>query len=296
MFDLARLRLLRELAHRGTMTAVGAAVGQTASAVSQQLAVLEREARTPLLERVGRRVRLTAAGEKLVAHAETILQAVEAAELDMAAASPSGLLEVGCFSSFAKARLLPATVRAQARFPGLRVAIHELEPADSIEAVRDGRLHLAITFAYNLAPHGPVAGLVQHLLMEEPVRLVLPKSWDAEPGPLALERLAGQDWIVGSRQPDDREIAERACALAGFAPRIAHTADDYDLLLRMVAAGFGVGFAPDLGLQFPSAKAVTVRTAAGPPLSRRIHALTRTTLAASPLVGALLSELGEANP
>ena len=296
MFDLARLRLLRELAHRGTMTAVGAAAGQTASAVSQQLAVLEREARAPLLERVGRRVRLTGAGEKLVAHAETILQAVEAAELDMraASASPSGRLEVACFSSFAKAHLLPAAIRAQARFPGLRVAIHELEPADSIEAVRDGRHHLAITFAYSLAPSPPVAGLVSRRLMEEPVRLVLPKSWEAGPGPLALERLADQDWIVGSRQPDDRQIAERACALAGFAPRIAHTVDDYDLLLRMVAAGFGVGFAPDLVLQSPSAEAVTVRTTSGPPLSRQIHALTRTTLAASPLVGALLSELAEA--
>jgi DNA-binding transcriptional LysR family regulator len=130
--------------------------------------------------------------------------------------------------------------------------------------------------------------------MEEPVRLVLPKSWEAGPGPVALERLADQDWIVGSRQPDDRQIAERACALAGFAPRIAHTVDDYDLLLRMVAAGFGVGFAPDLALQSPSAEAVTVRTATGPPLSRQIHALTRTTLAASPLVDALLSELAEA--
>src|SRR5262245_49965284 len=150
MFALMRLRLLRELAHRGTMTAVGEALGQTSSAVSQQLAILEREARAKLLERVGRRVRLTAEGERLAAHADTILQAVVAAEQDLKGAKekPKGVLEVCCFPTFAKARLLPAIVRARARHPELRVIIHELESADAIAAVRDGRCHLAISFAY----------------------------------------------------------------------------------------------------------------------------------------------------
>jgi DNA-binding transcriptional LysR family regulator len=83
MFDLDRLRLLRELKHRGTMTAVAAAFRLTSSAVSQQLATLEREARAKLFERVGRRVRLTADGVRLAAHAEEILRAVEVAELDL---------------------------------------------------------------------------------------------------------------------------------------------------------------------------------------------------------------------
>src|SRR6185312_15060587 len=128
------LRLLRELAHRGTMTAVGATFGLTSSAVSQQLATLEREARVALLERVGRKVRLTAEGVRLVGHAEAILQIVEAAELDLRAAGekPRGVLEVACFSTFAKACLLPASIRARDRFPELHVVIQELESADAI--------------------------------------------------------------------------------------------------------------------------------------------------------------------
>ena len=139
MFDLARLRLLRELAHRGTMTAVATAFGLTSSAVSQQLAVLEREARVALLERVGRRVRLTAEGTRLAAHAETILSAVEAAALDLKPGGETarGVLEIASFPSFAKARLLPAVIRARARFPELKLIIHELEPADEI-----GRAHV----------------------------------------------------------------------------------------------------------------------------------------------------------
>ncbi|HEY4163058.1 MAG TPA: LysR family transcriptional regulator [Dongiaceae bacterium] len=293
MFDLARLKLLRELAHRGTMTAVGAAVGLTSSAVSQQLATLEQEAQVALLERIGRGVRLTAEGLRLVTHTEAILQAVEAAALDLKAAgeNPCGVLEVACFPTFAKARLLAAMIRARKRFPELRVIIHELESADAIEAVREGRCDLAVSFAYNLVPHPAIAGLVSHPLIDEPVFLVLPPAWRRERQPIGLERFAQEDWIVGSRQSDDRRLAERVCGIAGFAPRIAHTVDDYDLVIRMVAAGFGVGFVPELGLGSPSADSVVIRTPIGTPLRRRIHALTRTAIAGSPAIQALLAEL-----
>src|SRR5215472_5679593 len=279
MMDLTRLRLLRELAHRGTMTAVATAFGLTSSAVSQQLAVLEREARVVLLERVGRRVLLTAEGRRLAAHAETILEAVEAAELDLTAAgnAPRGVIEIGSFPSFAKAQLLPAVVRTRKRFPELRIVIHELEPPDAIEALRNGRCDLAVSFAYNFAPRPDIAGLVAQQSMEEPMLLALPPRWRRAADPVALDRLAG-----------------RACAVAGFAPRITHTIDDYDLVLRMVAAGLGVGFVPELALQGADAKAVVIRRPAGAVLSRRIHLLTRRALAASPLVRALLSELPRA--
>lgn len=293
MFDLARLRLLRELAHRGTMTAVGAAFGLTSSAVSQQLATLEREARVRLLERVGRRVRLTAAGVRLVAHAEAILQVVDAAEQDLKAARdrPSGVLEVASFSTFAKARLLPAIGRIRARHPELRLIIHELESADAIEAVRAGRCHLAMTFTYNLVPRPEGPGFVSHRIMEEPVLLALPPRWRRVRGPISLRRLAGEDWIIGSRQTDDRLLAERACANAGFAPRMTHTIDDYDLVLRMVSAGLGVGLVPELGLLSSGAKGVVIRGAGGRPLRRHIQAVTRPALAAVPAIKALLAEL-----
>ncbi len=293
MIDLARLRLLRELAHRGTMTAVAAAFGLTSSAVSQQLAIMEREAGVALLERIGRRVRLTAEGAKLVSHAETILQAVEAAELDLreAGEKPQGELQIACFSTFAKAHLIPAVMRTRHRFPDVRVVIHELESPDAIEALRDGHCHLAVSFAYNLVPRLDSPGFASQQLMEEPVLLALPEPWRAERDPIDLKRLAQEDWIVGSRQTDDRLLAERACAAAGFAPRITHTVDDYDLLLRMVSAGLGVGFVPELALRLPSAEAVAVCTPAGAPLSRRVHALARGTVSASPLARALLSEL-----
>lgn len=295
MLDLTRLRLLRELAHRGTMTAVAEACGMTSSGVSQQLATLEHEAGAVLLERIGRRVRLTGEGQRLADHAELILQAVETAQLDLRQAheTPRGVLDIGCFSTFARVRLTPALVRMRDRYPDLRVTIRELEPADSIDAVRDGRCHVAVTFAYNLAPRPETPGLVSHPLMDEPVMLALPEAWRAEPGPVDLKRLARADWIVGSRQSDDRQLAERACALAGFAPRITHTIDDYGLMLDMVAAGLGVGFAPALAFTVSGVDGVVARAVGGTTLRRTVQAVTRSALDASPLVRAVLSEIGE---
>lgn len=292
MLDLTRLRLLRELARRGTMTAVAEALGQTSSAVSQQLAILEREARTPLLERVGRRVRLTAEGQRLAVHAETVMQAVEAAELDLRTARevPRGELEVATFPSFAKARLVSAVIRLKAQWPELTVTIREEEPIDSLQAVRDGRRDVAIDFAYSLAPHAEATGLVVFPIMEEPVLLALPTA-GSTPEPVDLARFADADWIVGSRQSDDHRLAERACALAGFAPRIVHTIDDYDLMLRMVAAGLGVGFAPALAFAYSGAEGVQGLAVAGPALTRHIQAVTRPTLAGSARVKALIEAL-----
>jgi DNA-binding transcriptional LysR family regulator len=297
MMNLMRLRLFRELADRGTMTAVGLAFGMTSSAVSQQLAILEREARVALLERVGRRVRLTEEGRRLAAHADAILQAVADAEQDLSPVdtAPKGVLEIACFPTFAKLRLLPAVERLRARSPELKIVIQERESLDAIEAVRKGRCHVAVRFAYNLVPQPDIAGLVSYPLLEEPVFLALPESprWQAGPQaePIPLAQVAEADWIVGSRQSDDRRLAERACALAGYVPRMTHQADDYDLVLGMVAAGLGIGFVPESALQLPGARGVIARVPGGAPLRRRIEAVTRRALASSPMVRALLAEL-----
>lgn len=293
MFDLPRLRLLLELSRRGTMTAVADALGFTSSAVSQQLATLERETGAVLFERVGRRVRLTPDGERLVAHAVTIFDAVDAATVDLRAAraSPHGTLVVGSFPSFAKAYLVPAIVALRERAPYVRVVLRELEPVDAIVAVREGHCDVAVSFAYDLVPQPDIDDLVARPLVEEPVRLALPPRLRRERAPVDLARLAHEDWIVGSRQGDDRVLAERACAAAGFAPRMTHTVDDYDLQLRMIAAGLGVGFVPALGFAFSGAEGVVARAVRGLAPVRRIRALTRRALAASPRVLALFAAI-----
>jgi DNA-binding transcriptional LysR family regulator len=291
MFDLTRLRLFRELARRGTMNAVAAAFELTSSAVSQQLATLERESGMRLLERVGRGVRLTPEGLRLAGHAEAILRTVEAAERDLRAVKhPGGSLAVASFSTYARWQLLPALARLRQRSPDLHVTIHEMEPADGIAAVRRGDCQLAVSFTYSLAPRAIDEDLLVLPILDEPIVLALPPAWRTERGAVDLRKLAGEQWIVGSRGADDIQLAERACALAGFVPRITHRVDDYGLLLDMVAAGFGIGFVPELALGTSKAR-VVVRAPRQMALRRQIQAVTRAGLVASPVLRGLVDEL-----
>lgn len=291
MFDLTRLRLFRELARRGTMIAVAEAFGMTSSAVSQHLAMLERESGMRLLERLGRGVRLTPEGRRLAEHAEAILRTVELAEQDLKAADrPGGRVEIATFSSYARWRLLPAIDRLRQRLPAFRAVIHEREPADGIEAVRRGDCQLAVSFSYTLVPREIDPELVVLPVADEPVVLALPPAWRRQRGAVDLRKLLDEEWIVGSRDADDVMLAERACALAGFVPRITHRVDDYGLLLDMVAGGFGVGFVPELALGTAKAR-LAVRAPSQLALRRQIQLVTRAGLAASPLMRALLAEL-----
>lgn len=289
MLDPGRLRLLCELAHRGTMTAVGTACGYTSSAVSQHLATLEREAGVRLYERAGRRVQLTAEGHRLVRHAQAVLDAIEVAEADLRAAiTPRGPVRIAAFATAAATRVLPAIAAARTSHPELRLEVRELEPDDAVEALRDRRCEIAVTYTYSLLPQPAPPGLQVETLGDEPVVLALPADHTAT----ELEMLADDEWIAGSRLSADHELATRACATAGFAPRITHAADDYGLVLRMVQQRLGCALVPELAVTFygvPGGVRLLSLPAPGP--TRRTHAVTRPGATAEPAVRAFVELL-----
>ncbi|UBU08603.1 LysR family transcriptional regulator [Nonomuraea gerenzanensis] len=287
MLDPVRLRLLREFAEHGTMTAVAEVCGLTSSAVSQQLAALEREAGVPLFERAGRRVRLTAEGWRLVRHARIVLSALDAAEQDLRSAStPRGPVRVACFATAAVARLLPAIATARARHPDLHVIVHELEPREAVEALRAGRCDLAIAFTYNLIPEEPRPGLTRRFVGVEPMLTALPAAHPAAAGGVDLRALGEEPWIAGSEGTSDHEMLDRACARAGFRPNVIHTADDYALVLRMVREGLGVALVPELvatAVGVPGG--VVLRPVSGVEITRTTYAHFRT---ATPAIDAMI--------
>lgn len=291
MLDPGRLRLLREFAEHGTMTAVGEVCGMTSSAVSQQLATLEREAGVALFERAGRRVRLTAEGQRLVGHAHTVLNALDAAVRDLRSAStPRGPVRVACFATAAVHRLLPAVAVARSRHPELRVIVFELEPREAVEALRAGRCDLAIAFTYSLIPEEPPAGITRRVLGVEPILIARPAGHPAATGEVDLRVLREEQWIAGSQGTTDHEMLTRACALAGFHPNVIHTADDYALALRMVRDGLGAALVPELVATVVGIPdGVVVRAVAMVEITRTTHALVRT---ATPAVTAMLDLLG----
>ena len=289
MLDVRRLRLLRELAHRGTIAAVADALAFTPSAVSQQLAALEREAGVALLERTGRKVVLTPTGRDLVTHAEAVLEILEQASADLAGAREglAGPLRVGTFPSAART-LVPSALAILAReHPRLEPMVEEIDPAQVADALRGGELDVALEHDYDFVPSDPDAGLGSEPLLEERMYLAAPKDWKGEADHDPIRRWRNVPWIVAPPDMLCHSMVTRACQVAGFTPRIRHHIDDFAVVMAFVAIGQGVAIVPRLGVvDTPPEVALTEL-----PMKRRTWVSFRRGASGHPAVGAFVSAL-----
>jgi DNA-binding transcriptional LysR family regulator len=249
MLDVRRMRVLREVAVRGSFSAAAESLSFTQSAVSQQIAALEREAGTTLVQRSARGVRLTEAGEAVVRHTDAIMARLAEAETELEAIAGlrGGRLRTAAFES-AGATLMPLAIAAfRQRHPAVELSMSMSEPEDCVPMLRSGELDLAIVF--ESAVTQAADGIDRVHLVEDPMYLVLPRDH-----PLANRRrvrmadLAGEAWIGGQPDCECTRLISRACAVAGYEPRIAFETDDYTAMQGFVAAGVGVSLIAELGL------------------------------------------------
>jgi DNA-binding transcriptional LysR family regulator len=308
MLDLRRLRLLSELARRGTIAEVARVVGYTPSAISQSLLQLEREAGVPLLERDGRRVRLTPAAHGLVARTDRVLAELDAAEAELAAdhGTVRGTVVIGSFPSAAAGVVVPAVADLCERHPELSCPVVEHEPEDGIPVLRSGELDVLVSESYEGVPAVPTGGLEAHELLSEPLLLVLPREsagpepargdaatgptrQDGTPEPVALESLAGARWIAGLAGTQFSAALDGACRQAGFTPRIVHRADDARLIETLVQGGLGIALLPALART--GSEAVRFAEATPAPPRRHVTALVRSGAARRPSLAAVLEAL-----
>jgi DNA-binding transcriptional LysR family regulator len=250
MLDVRRMRVLSEVAVRGSFSAAAEALSFTQSAVSQQIAALEREAGTVLVQRNARGVRLTEAGEALVRHAEAILARLgEAeAELEAIAGLRGGRLRLAAFES-AAASLMPLAIASfRAAHPGVELSLIMAEPDDSEPLLKSGELDLVVGFDSRI--RNEVDGVARQHLLSDPMFLVLPADHPlARKRNLRLADVADDPWIAGATNCECNRLITRACAAAGFEPRIAFETDDYTAMQGFVAAGVGVSLIAELGLE-----------------------------------------------
>lgn len=290
MIDVRRLRLLLELSRRGTITAVADALAYTPSAISQQLAALEREAGVPLLERAGRRVALTPAGAVLARYAESVNAVLEEASAALAATRTglTGPLRIGAFPTAARALLPQALVTLGRDHPGLELMVTELDPVAVPGALRAGALDVALSFVYDYVPAEPDPALDIEPLLEEPVYLATPAG-KRGPARTSIGDWSDAAWIAGSPDTLCRALVVRACQACGFTPRIRHHADDFTTVLALVAADQGVSLIPGLGVAgAPSGVTLTPLTA-----RRRIHIARRKGTRDHPAVAAFAAAIRE---
>ena len=247
--SLRRLRMLRELHRRGTVTAAAAALHYSPSGVSQQLAQLEREVGVKLVERHGRGVQLTELGVLLSEHAESILGSVEQATtaLERAQEGVTARLTAGVWASVASGLLPAALVALAADYPGIEVRTVELAPEETADAVRDGQLDLSFVIDYSDYPMPWDPGLAREVIAVERLHAAVPTG--AVPGrTVSLTELAEHPWILAGPRSHFGRAVRIACQRRGFEPRIVHAVHEQATAVALVAGGLGVTLVSDLAL------------------------------------------------
>jgi DNA-binding transcriptional LysR family regulator len=299
MLDLRRMRVLREVAARGSFSAAAEELYLSQSAVSQQVAALEREVGLPLLVRTAQGPRLTDAGRVLVQHADAAIARLEEAEHELAAIAglAGGELRIASFPSASVTLLREGISRFRGSHPAVEIAVTEAEPEESLPQLRAAETDLAITFDYPILPPADEdRDLDRVLLLTESMYVALPRDHRlARRRSVRLADLADEAWLCGVRPSSCGQVVVKTCAEAGFEPRIAVESDEYQVLQGYVAAGLGVTLLPDLALPTLGDDVVVRPTDPAAPM-RRVWAATRAegarSLATEAMV-AVLRQVGE---
>lgn len=288
MFELRRLRLLHELALRGTIADVAASLSYSPSTVSQQLALLEREAGVPLLEPDGRRVRLTAQGLTLAAHAARALELDEAARAELSASpATAARVRIAVMPTAAEA-LVPAALTLLAeRMPHLRLEVVEMAPEEGLFELQARGFDLVVAEQYPGHTRELREGIDRTLLGRDPIRLALPPGDSAT----QLADLAERAWVLEPEGAAVRRWAVQQCRAAGFEPDVRYEATDLIAHARLVAAGHAVAMLPDLVWTGDRASVRLVELPGSP--VREIFAATRASSRDSVAIAAVRDALAE---
>jgi molybdate transport repressor ModE-like protein len=297
MLDAERLQVLAEVARAGSIASAARRLAFTPSAVSQQIAKLERDLGCQLLHRHPRGVTLTPVGQALVSHAETVtgeLRAAEQTVQEMLGAEPRRLA-VGAFASAGQSLVPGALAKFRRHHPDVALSLLDLEPPDGYGLVISGDLDLLITHRYPGMPLPDPRGLHRQLLLHDPLRIVLPADHPkAASARLSVADLTDQEWISGGVGEPNRVSLELAARSAGSLPHIAYETRDYQVTLALIEAGLGISLVPASVLGHASRAGIAFRPVEGISLARAIYLVHRRRPAA--LVTDIKTMITELNP
>jgi len=293
MLDMKRLRILREVAEHGSFSAAADAIHLTQSAVSQQVAALERETQTTLIQRNRNGLKLTDAGLALVTHADAVIARLEEAEreLDDIAGLRAGRLRMVSFPTASATLAARSVGQFNRRHPEVELLLAEAEPEDSIPQLRRGEFDLALVYDFEYVPLPEDRDLECQPLLEERMQVALPKDHPlAERDSVSLAELAEEIWICGESPCSCGENVKRACRFAGFEPRVGFMSDDYQVHMALVAGGLGVSMMPETLLTGRHQSLRFIDVVPEPPV-RRVWASTLAAELRPPPVDAMLDIL-----
>jgi DNA-binding transcriptional LysR family regulator len=250
MVNITHLRALCEVVREGSFAAAGRRLGYTASAVSQQIAGLERAAGVVLFEREAHGIRATTAARYVAAHGEELLMRLDDFDsvLTGLADGAHGRLRLGSFPT-ANRRIIPQVLASvMTTHPGADVELDEGNTGHLVAGVVEGHVDIAVVHVYALVPERWPPGLTYIELMTEDLLLVMPAAHPrARAEDLRLEDLRGDRWISSQNDTASSRCLRRICAAHGFVQTVAFRTDDYAVVQGLVRAGAGVAIVPEMG-------------------------------------------------
>jgi DNA-binding transcriptional LysR family regulator len=296
VIDLRRLRALRAVADHGTLAAAADSLHLTPSAVSQQLAALEREAGRPLLEPAGRSVRLTAAAHLLLAHADTLFAQLERLEGELAAqdSAPRGEVRIGGFPTAVAGLIAPAVPPLRATAPAVTLRVQEAETPEAVAMLVARDVDLIIGMECSSAPRRDDARFHREELLGDALDAVLPADHAlAGQARVELAALADEEWIAPPIGWACDEVFVAGCRGAGFSPRVAHRSGDWQAVMGLVASGLAVSLVPRLAQSAPPPGVMIVPLTGIPP-KRHVFMACRAGGESTPAIRAVLDALAGA--
>lgn len=275
----SRLNLLIAVCDYGTVIAAAEALYRSPSGVSKQLKELAAELDVDLLERHGRRVRLTAAGQRLVTHARALNAQWETALSDTTAAARQlcGPITLGGFITAIPAILTPAVVRMRTRHPQLQPIIKEVASSETMTALESGAIDLGLFVANEATSHIADSHVDVADFLDDPIDVLVPEGHRfADHERIRLEDAAHEEWVSGHPHQDAYIELLAATRAVGYAPRVAHYAQDLTATTAMVAAGLGIAAVPRLAMTISHPKVIQLPlTGSQVPRRRILFALRR---------------------
>ncbi len=292
--QVRRLRVLTEVAERGSFSSAADALGLTQSAVSQHVSALERAVGQTVVDRASRPVQLTEAGVILLRHARAVVARLDTAEQELAAVAGRrlGRLRLGAFPTALATFLPPVLAKFQQKYPDVRLTVVDEHMPRLHSRLQDGELDLAITYDHESLPDLATQDQERVHLFDDRYRAVLPRGHHlAKSGKsLSLADLAEETWVGGSASSAWFRILRQSCREAGFDPNVALTSDDYVGVQAFVAANLGVGVVPGLAAT-PAGLRIEVRDIRAPAPLRRIWVARANDAYPSPAVQTMVDTL-----
>jgi DNA-binding transcriptional LysR family regulator len=275
MLDPLHLRTLTTVLQTGSFAEAARRLGYTPSAVSQQIAALERAVRLPLFDREARSIRPTPAAAFLSTRGQEVLATLGALQDDLRglAEGAAGTVRLGSFPTASEHLLPPALAALTISHPSVEVLLDEGEPDELTPRVLDGDLDVALVYRYTRVPVRGTRALTITPLLREDLILMLPSGHPlAEAEEVRLGDLADAVWVTTRQGSVGATCLQRICAEAGFEPRVSFRSNDYDVIRGFVRAGLGVALVPVLG--HVADPGVVVSRLAGVRVHRHVGVLT----------------------